>query len=123
MTEGWMADVVDQRERFSKSGVEAEGCGDGAGDLGYFKGVGEATARVIALRAPPRENLGFAGKAAKGFGVEDAANIAREGRTVGMRGLGITSSGEWIVRIAGNGDGWAKKQTRESKVGVLHERP
>ena len=89
----------------------------------YFKGVRETAAGVVAFGAPPGEDLGFTGKAAKGFGVEDAANIACEGRTVGMRGLGITSSGEWIVRIAGNGDGWAKKQTRESKVGVLHERP
>ena len=91
MTEGWMADVVDQREGFGEGGVEAESCGDGAGNLGYFEGVGEAAAGVVAFCAAPGEDLSFAGQAAKGFGMQDTAGVAHEGGAVGMGRFGISS--------------------------------
>ena len=51
VAEGRMADVVDQGESLGELGIEAEGGGQGAGDLGDFKGVGEAAAEVVAGRA------------------------------------------------------------------------
>jgi len=74
----WMADVMHQGEGFRQRCVEAESSGRGAGDLGYFKGVCEAAAGVIALCSAACEDLGLAGQAAKGLGVEDAADIAHE---------------------------------------------
>ena len=47
-------------------------------DLGYFKGVGEATAGVVAFGMRGSEDLGLAGEAAEGAGMQDAADIAVE---------------------------------------------
>lgn len=53
--------------------VEAEGAGDGPGDLGHLQGVGEAGAVVVP--GPAREDLGLVLQAAEGGGVEDPVPV------------------------------------------------
>ena len=45
--EGRMADVMDEGEGFGEVLIEAEGRGDGAGDLGHLDRVGEPVTEVI----------------------------------------------------------------------------
>ena len=52
-----MADVVDEGEGFGEVFIEAEGRGDGAGDLGDFDCVGEPVAEVVGEAGG--EDLGF----------------------------------------------------------------
>jgi hypothetical protein len=80
VAEGRMADVVREGESFGELGVEAEGSGDGAGDLGDFEGVGEPAAEVIGgeLSGEAGEDLRFSGKAAEGASVEDSGSVSRE---------------------------------------------
>ncbi len=47
MAKRWMADVMDEREGFGKLGIQAEGGGDGAGDLRDFESVREAIAEMV----------------------------------------------------------------------------
>ena len=47
MTEGRVADVVDQRQRLGQVFVQAEFGGGGAGDLRDLNGVGQTAAKVI----------------------------------------------------------------------------
>jgi len=82
-----MTDVMDERESLGEGRVEAECGGCGTGDLGYFKGVGKAASRVIALCAPSGEYLGLARKTTKGLGMEDAPNVANERSSVWMVGF------------------------------------
>ena len=42
-----MADVVGQRQGLGQFRIEAQVCGEGAGDLRDFKRVGEAAAEVV----------------------------------------------------------------------------
>jgi hypothetical protein len=108
VTEGWMADVVGEGESFSEFNVEAEGIGKSTGDLGDFKGVGEAAAKVVGWGVfwQAGEDLGFAGKAAKGARVENAGGVASERRAIGVERLGMGAVSEVAVRITANGYGW-----------------
>ena len=63
VAEGWMADIVDQRERFGEIDVEAQRAGDLPRDLCNFDGVREAAAKVVGGAAG--ENLRLAREAAK----------------------------------------------------------
>ena len=56
VSEGRMADVMDQSESFDQVDVEAHQTGDCAGNLGDLQGVGEAVAEMI--RKAGGENLG-----------------------------------------------------------------
>ncbi len=86
VAEGRVADVVDQREGLGEIDVEAEGSGDGAGDLRDFERVGEAVAEVVGVAAG--EDLRFGFEAAEGAGMDDAVAVALEVVAVGMRGSG-----------------------------------
>ena len=90
VAEGRMADVVDQGEGLGQLGIEAEGAGQGAGDLRDFKGVGEAAAEVVSGRVAGQagKDLGLAGEAAEGAGVQDAGGVAGKGSAVGVGRLG-----------------------------------
>ena len=59
------------------------------------------------------EDLGFAGEAAEGAGVEDAGGVAGEGSAVGMGGLGVVAAGEGAVGIAVDGDGGRQREGDE----------
>ena len=63
MTEGWVPDVVHQRQRFRHVLVQLQRTGDGACDLRHFHGVGEPAAKVIGVAVG--EDLGFSRQAAK----------------------------------------------------------
>jgi len=108
VAEGRVADVMGQGKGFSQLDVEAEDGGESARDLGDFKRVGETAAEVVGggIGREAGEDLGFAGEAAKGAGVEDASGIASEGSAVRMRPLGVDSAGEFVVLLAGDGDAW-----------------
>ena len=101
VAEGGVADVVDQGEGLGEVLVEAEGGGDGAGDLGDLDGVGEAAAEVVGGAAG--EDLGLAGEAAEGAGLDDALAVALEGGARGTKGRGIDAGEERIVRVSGDG--------------------
>lgn len=49
-----------------------------------------------------REYLSLSGEPAKSAGVEDAGAVAREGRAVGMRLLGMLAGGECAKTVDGN---------------------
>lgn len=49
-----------------------------------------------------REDLGLSCEAAEGAGVEDAGAVAREGRAIGMRLLGMLAGGECAKAVDGN---------------------
>src|ERR1035438_4587271 len=67
MAEGRVADVVDQGKGFGEIDVEAEGSGDGAGDLRDFESVGEAVAEMVGVAAGEEPGLWFlAGERARG---------------------------------------------------------
>ena len=123
VAEGGMADVVNQREGLGEERVETEGVGQSAGDLGYFKSVGEAASGVIAFSSAACEDLGLARQAAEGASVQDAADVALEGGAVRVRRFGVDSGGQWMARFAGDGDcGW-KRERVEGGVIDLHGVP
>ena len=125
VAEGGVADVVNQGEAFGEFGIEAQGRGEGAGDLGDFKSVREAIAEVVRKRCGGRlggeagEDLCLAGEAAEGAGVEDACGVAGKGGAVRMRGLGVGAAGEGMVRGAGDGDACGELERRDG-CGVGH---
>jgi hypothetical protein len=74
MTEGGMADIVDQRQGLRQILVQSERGGDVAGDLGDFNGVGQPGAEVV--RRAAGEHLGLSGESAKCPGLNDPVAIA-----------------------------------------------
>src|SRR5579862_41366 len=90
MSEGRMADVVREGERFGEIFVETQDRGHGTRDLGDFDGVGEAVAEMVGKAG--REDLRFGFQAAEGAGVNDAIAVALEGVAIGMIGFGIAAS-------------------------------
>src|SRR3990172_1209933 len=72
--------VMRQADRLLEVLVGAQGAGDGARDLSYFQGVGQASAVVIAL--VDDEHLGLVFQAAKGSRVQNAIPVALEGSAV-----------------------------------------
>ena len=57
MAERRMAEIVTQGDGLGKVFIELQGFGNGAGDLGYFQGVGQAGPVVVT--AGREKNLGF----------------------------------------------------------------
>ncbi len=82
MGEGRVADVVDEGEGFGEVFVEAEGGGDGAGDLRNLHRMGEAVAEMIGDAG--REDLRLVFETAEGAGVDDAIAVALELGAVGV---------------------------------------
>src|ERR1017187_4734192 len=104
MAEGRVADVVDQGEGFGEIDVEAEGSGDGAGDLRDFESVGEAVAEVVGVAAGGDLGLGF--ETAEGAGVNYSVAVALKIIAVGVGRLGeAASAGVFDVhRVGGEHD-------------------
>jgi hypothetical protein len=104
VAEGRVADVVGQGQGLCQLHIQAQDRGQGAGDLGDFQGVGEAAAEVVGRRiaGQAREDLGFAGQAAKGARMQDAGGIAGKGQAIGMERLGMDAAGELPVAANGN---------------------
>jgi hypothetical protein len=90
VAEGRVADVVDKGEDFGEIDIEAEGSGDGAGDLRDFERVGESVSEVVRVAASKDLRLGF--ETAEGAGVNDAVAVALEVVAVGMGRLGKAAS-------------------------------
>ena len=99
-----MADVVGQGEGLSEFAVQAQSFGEGAGDLGYFEGVSEAAAEMVAgeIARQAREDLGFSRQAAKGARMEDAGAVARKGSAIRMGRLGMHADGEGTAVLDGD---------------------
>ena len=115
VAEGWVADVVDQSQGFGEIDVEAEGSGDGAGDLRDFEGVGEAVAEVVGVAAGEDLRLGF--EAAEGAGVNDAVAVTLKVVAVGVLGLREAASAGVVEghRVGGQ-HGERIADSRESRV-------
>ena len=101
VAEGRVADVVDQGEGLGEVLVEAEGGGGGTGYLGDLHGVGEAAAEVVGGAAG--EDLGLAGEAAKGPGLDDALAVALEGGSSGSGGGWVDAGEERVAVVRGDG--------------------
>ena len=89
MAEGGVAEIVGQRQRLRQILVEAQGAGDGAGDLADLDGVCQARAVVVALVG--HEDLGLVGQPAEGRGMDDAVAVALVFRARGRGRLGKQS--------------------------------
>jgi hypothetical protein len=85
MAKGRVADIVHQRERLNEFRVDAQGTGNGAGNLGDFECVRESIAKVVGEASA--ENLRFCFQTAECPGVDDAVTVARIFAAVGMRGF------------------------------------
>ena len=90
MAKGWMADIVDQRQRFDQVAVQSELGGDRARDLRNFDRMRQAIAKVVGVAA--RENLSLRFQTAKCARMNDAVAIAMKGVAVGMRRFGMAAS-------------------------------
>ena len=106
MSEGRMTDVVHKGKSLRKLPIESKSVRQGAGDLGDFKRVREAAAKMVTgrLALKPRKHLGLAGQAAERSRVQDARRIAGKGRAVGVRRLGMGAAGQLALCIAADGD-------------------
>ena len=101
VAKGRVADVVDEGEGLGEVLVEAEGGRDGAGDLSYFDGMGEAGAEVVGGAA--REDLGLAGETAEGASLDDALAVTLERGAAGTVRRGVDALEEWVAEVAGDG--------------------
>src|ERR1700694_1961116 len=88
--EGWVANVVNQCERFRKGGVQAQSGCNGAGNLRYFDGVRQTIAKMIGKSGGENLRLGF--QPPKGARMNDAIAITNVFAAVGMRGLAIAAA-------------------------------
>ena len=97
VSEGWVANVVSEGKRLGEILVQSECRGDGAGDLGDFEGMSEAAAKVVPwqIACEAGKYLGFTSEASKGPGVEDTSAVTREGRSIGMSGFRMLTTGEF----------------------------
>ena len=90
VTEGRVADIVDQRESFDEIGIELQSAGDGAGDLRDFERVGEAIAKMIGVARG--EDLRFGFQAAERARMDYAIAVAGVIVAVGMRRFGVAAA-------------------------------
>ena len=97
---------MNQGQGFGESGVEAEGGGDGAGNLRDFDGVRQTIAKMIGKSRG--ENLGLGFQAAESSRVHDAIAITDVLAAVRMRRLRVAASAR-IFFVHGPGSwrvGW-----------------
>jgi len=90
MAERRMTQIVGQRERLGKVGVEAENPGHGAGNLRHFQSMCQAVAEVIGKSSCKNLRLGF--EAAEGARVNHTVAVALEGGAIGMFRFGIAAA-------------------------------
>ena len=100
VAERWVADVVDEREGLGEIFVQAERRGDVAGDLRDLDGMGETGAEVV--RGARGEDLGLAGEAAEGPGLDDAVAVALEGGEEGVLGCGVDTLEKHVSPVFGD---------------------
>ena len=86
MGERRVADVMHQRKRFGQIGVQFEDGRQGAGDLGYFKGMGKAVAEMIGQARG--EDLGFIFKPAKGARMKNTVAVTLKRVAIDVGGFG-----------------------------------
>ena len=86
MTEGRVAEIVRQRDRFGQCLIQRQRAGDRAGDLRHLDRVRHPRAVQIAFVID--EHLGLVGQAAKGIGMDDAIAVALEFAAILRRRLG-----------------------------------
>jgi hypothetical protein len=98
VSEGRMADVVNQRQRLGQIFVQAECGGDGPGDLRDLNRMGQAAAKMIGRAAG--EYLRLPRQAPEGTGLHDALAIALKRRTHGTQRRGIDAGQKEIVRVS-----------------------
>ncbi len=96
VAEGRMADVVNEREGFGEVGVQAEGAGDGAGDLRDFEGVSEAVAKMVGEAGGEDLRLRF--EPAEGARMDDAVAVARVVIAIRMLRFGIAAAARFFAR-------------------------
>ena len=90
VTEGRMAKVMRERDRFGQVLVEPQAPGQHPGDLGDFQGVRQARTKQVAFVVD--ENLRLVLQPAKGPRMHDTVAIALEFAAVSRRRLRITPS-------------------------------
>ncbi len=98
MTEGRVADVVNQGQRFGEVFIQAKCAGRGAGDLRDLNGVGEAAAKVV--RGAAGEDLRLSRESAKRARLHNPLAITLEGRARGADRCGIDASQQKIGLIS-----------------------
>ena len=86
MAEGWMPNVMDESESFSKLGIEPKCRGNRAGNLRHLQSMREPIAEVVG--EPDREDLCLVLEAAEGTRVNDAVAVTCVNAAVGMGWLG-----------------------------------
>ena len=90
MSEGRVADVVNEGQRFGKIGIEVEGSCNSAGDLRNLERVGEAIAKMVGVARG--EDLRFGFEAAKGSRMNYAVAVARIIIAIRVGWFGIPAS-------------------------------
>jgi hypothetical protein len=87
VTEGGVAEIVSERDRFGQVFVEAESAGYSTGYLHHLQGVSEACPEVVAVGGD--EDLGLVHEPAEGLGVNYSVSVALEvvADTVGRLGF------------------------------------
>src|SRR5437660_4010884 len=88
MAKRWMANVMDESERFGKLGVQSQRGSNGAGNLRDFQCMRQAVAEMVRVARSEDLRLGF--EAAKGAGMNNAIAVTSVGTAVRMGLLGIT---------------------------------
>jgi len=103
VAKGRVADVVGEREGLCKLCIQAEGIGEGAGDLSNFKRMREPAAEVIAggIGGQAGKHLRLAGQTSKCPRVQDASAVACKWAAVWMRRFVMYAAGELSVSIHG----------------------
>jgi hypothetical protein len=87
VTEGRVANIVNERERFGELGVQAERGGNGACDLRDFERMRQAIAEMVGVARGEDLRLGF--ETAERAGMNNAVAVARVVTAVRMRGLRV----------------------------------
>src|ERR1700733_2241784 len=100
VAKGWMADIVNQCERFGKILVEAERAGGSACYLCDLNGMGQAASEMV--RGAAGEDLRLTSQAAEGARLHDAFTITLEGRARGAERRRIDTGQKRIARISGD---------------------
>jgi hypothetical protein len=94
--EGWMTDIVGERERLGEVLVQRQRNGNGTGDLRDFNGVGEPVAEMVGEALAKDLSLAF--QTAECAGVNDAVAIALELSPVGMGWFRIAPAPQFLIR-------------------------
>jgi hypothetical protein len=90
VTEGRMAQIVAETDRFDEIFVESEGARDRAGHLRDLERMGQPNPVVVSFGS--QENLGLMGQSAERLGMQDAISILLEAGADGIGCLRLFST-------------------------------